>query len=87
MTLNFSVDLNYHNVVRCFWIYEDRWPTSWWMQFSVLLKRGLKERSHESFSGLRIFMVMSVSLLSGLLWWHSRVAHLQDQVKQNKPWY
>ncbi|KAG7563508.1 ABC-2 type transporter [Arabidopsis suecica] len=58
----------------------NRWPTSWWMQFSVLLKRGLKERSHESFSGLRIFMVMSVSLLSGLLWWHSRVAHLQDQV-------
>lgn len=57
----------------------NRWPTSWWMQFSVLLKRGLKERSHESFSGLRIFMVMSVSLLSGLLWWHSRVAHLQDQ--------
>ena len=51
------------------------------MQFSVLLKRGLKERSHESFSGLRIFMVMSVSLLSGLLWWHSRVAHIQDQVK------
>ncbi|KAH0939737.1 hypothetical protein HID58_007198 [Brassica napus] len=50
------------------------------MQFSVLLKRGLKERSHESFSGLRIFMVMSVSLLSGLLWWHSRVAHIQDQV-------
>ena len=57
------------------------------MQFSVLLKRGLKERSHESFSGLRIFMVMSVSLLSGLLWWHSRVAHIQDQVKTNaKPW-
>lgn len=50
------------------------------MQFSVLLKRGLKERSHESFSGLRIFMVMSVSLLSGLLWWHSRVSHIQDQV-------
>ncbi|KAL0657942.1 hypothetical protein Bca4012_078527 [Brassica carinata] len=58
----------------------NRWPTSWWMQFSVLLKRGLKERSHESFSGLRIFMVMSVSILSGLLWWHSRVAHIQDQV-------
>ncbi|KAL1206196.1 ABC transporter G family member 21 [Cardamine amara subsp. amara] len=58
----------------------NRWPTSWWMQFSVILKRGLKERSHESFSGLRIFMVMSVSLLSGLLWWHSRVSHIQDQV-------
>ncbi|KFK39853.1 hypothetical protein AALP_AA3G297000 [Arabis alpina] len=58
----------------------NRWPTSWWMQFSVLLKRGLKERSHESFSGLRIFMVMSVSLLSGLLWWHSRAYHIQDQV-------
>ncbi|XP_010556399.1 PREDICTED: ABC transporter G family member 21-like [Tarenaya hassleriana] len=59
---------------------DTQWPTSWWVQFYVLLKRGLKERRHESFSGLRIFQVMSVSILSGLLWWHSRVSHLQDQV-------
>lgn len=59
---------------------DNQWTTSWWMQFRVLLKRGLKERKHESYSGLRIFQVMSVALLSGLLWWHSDASHLQDQV-------
>lgn len=59
---------------------ENQWITSWWLQFKVLLSRGLKERKHESFSGLRIFQVMSVSILSGLLWWHSGIFHLQDQV-------
>ncbi|XP_004297158.1 PREDICTED: ABC transporter G family member 21 [Fragaria vesca subsp. vesca] len=56
------------------------WTTSWWEQFIVLLQRGLKERKHESFSGLRIFQVMSVAILSGLCWWHSDTSHLQDQV-------
>lgn len=59
---------------------ENQWTTTWWEQFKVLLKRGLKERRHESYSGLRIFQVMSVSILSGLLWWHSDTSHLQDQV-------
>ncbi|XP_071695464.1 ABC transporter G family member 21-like [Rutidosis leptorrhynchoides] len=59
---------------------KKQWTTSWWMQFEVLLKRGLKERRHESYSRLRIFQVMSVSILSGLLWWHSNLSHLQDQV-------
>ncbi|KAA8532762.1 hypothetical protein F0562_032795 [Nyssa sinensis] len=59
---------------------ENQWTTSWWTQFNVLLKRGLKERKHESYSGLRIFQVMSVSILSGLLWWHSDTSHIQDQV-------
>ncbi|XP_035840927.1 ABC transporter G family member 21-like isoform X1 [Helianthus annuus] len=59
---------------------ENRWTTSWWTQFKVLFKRGLRERRHESYSGLRIFQVMSVSILSGLLWWHSDTSHLQDQV-------
>ncbi|KAA8529226.1 hypothetical protein F0562_033975 [Nyssa sinensis] len=59
---------------------ENQWTTSWWTQFKVLLKRGLKERKHESYSGLRIFQVMSVSILSGLLWWHSDTSHIQDQV-------
>lgn len=56
------------------------WTTSWSYQFSVLLRRGLKERRYESFTGLRIFQVVSVSILSGLLWWHSETTHLQDQV-------
>ncbi|XP_059648636.1 ABC transporter G family member 21 [Cornus florida] len=59
---------------------ENQWTTSWWMQFKVLLERGLKERKHESYSCLRIFQVMSVSILSGLLWWHSDTSHIQDQV-------
>ncbi|KAI3915191.1 hypothetical protein MKX01_035450 [Papaver californicum] len=59
---------------------EKQWNTTWWEQFKVLLERGLKERKHESYSGLRIFQVMSVSILSGLLWWHSDPSHIQDQV-------
>ncbi|KAG8366541.1 hypothetical protein BUALT_Bualt17G0090600 [Buddleja alternifolia] len=59
---------------------ENQWTNSWWLQFKVLLSRGLKERKHESYSGLRIFQVMSVSILSGLLWWHSDANHIQDQV-------
>ncbi|KAJ9140664.1 hypothetical protein P3X46_031283 [Hevea brasiliensis] len=59
---------------------EDQWTTTWWQQFRVVLRRGLQERKHESFSGLRIFQVMSVSILSGLLWWHSGTSHIQDQV-------
>ncbi|EOY02185.1 hypothetical protein QUC31_013399 [Theobroma cacao] len=59
---------------------EVRWNTTWWEQFKVLLRRGLQERKHESYSCLRIFQVMSVSILSGLLWWHSDVSHIQDQV-------
>lgn len=59
---------------------EDKWTSSRWEQFKVLLRRGLQERRHESYSGLRIFQVMSVSILSGLLWWHSDTSHIQDQV-------
>ncbi|CAK9149070.1 unnamed protein product [Ilex paraguariensis] len=59
---------------------ENQWTTSWWLQFKVLLRRGLNERRHESYSGLRIFQVMSVSFLSGLLWWHCHINHIQDQV-------
>ncbi|KAK8487023.1 hypothetical protein V6N13_096637 [Hibiscus sabdariffa] len=59
---------------------EVQWNSSWWEQFRVLLRRGVQERKHESYSGLRIFQVMSVSVLSGLLWWHSDTSHIQDQV-------
>ncbi|KAI3467159.1 hypothetical protein Pfo_023822 [Paulownia fortunei] len=59
---------------------ENQWTNSWWLQFKVLLSRGLKERKHESYSGLRIFQVMSVAIISGLLWWHSDANHIQDQV-------
>ncbi|KAL5730162.1 ABC transporter G member 9 [Ranunculus cassubicifolius] len=57
-----------------------RWSTTWWQQFSVLLERGIKERRHNSFSGLKIGQVVVVAILSGLLWWQSKISNLQDQV-------
>ncbi|XP_073042202.1 ABC transporter G family member 9-like [Primulina eburnea] len=57
-----------------------RWSTTWWEQFSVLLRRGIKERKHESFSRLKIGQVLAISILCGLLWWQSDISHLQDQV-------
>ncbi|KAL6202825.1 hypothetical protein ACLB2K_026530 [Fragaria x ananassa] len=38
-----------------------RWPTTWWQQFSVLLRRGVKERKHGSFALLKIIEVLAVS--------------------------
>ncbi|KAL0328502.1 UNVERIFIED_CONTAM: ABC transporter G family member 9 [Sesamum calycinum] len=57
-----------------------RWSNTWWDQFSVLFRRGIKERRHESFSGLKIGQVLAVAILTGLLWWQSDISHLQDQV-------
>lgn len=57
-----------------------KWATSWFQQFSVLLRRGMKERRHESFSGLKIGQVLAVSIITGLLWYKSKVFNLQDQV-------
>lgn len=58
-----------------------RWSTNWWHQFTVLLSRGLKERKHDSFSALKIGQVLVVSFLTGLLWWKSDMAHIQDEVR------
>ncbi|WOL18064.1 ABC transporter G family member 9 [Canna indica] len=55
------------------------WCTTWCEQFKVLLQRDLKERKHESFSGLKIAQVLLVALLAGFLWLHSG-GHVQDQV-------
>ncbi|KAL3612477.1 hypothetical protein D5086_003497 [Populus alba] len=57
-----------------------RWATTWWQEFSVLLIRGVKERKHDSFSGLKIGQVLVVAFLSGLLWWQSDASHIQDQM-------
>ncbi|GAB4846341.1 ABC transporter G member 9 [Ancistrocladus abbreviatus] len=56
-----------------------KWATTWYQQFSVLLRRGLKERKHQSFDGLKIGQVLVVAVISGLLWWQSDISHLQDQ--------
>lgn len=57
-----------------------RWSTTWGQQFSVLLRRGVKERKHEAFSTVKIVQVLVVAFLSGLLWWQSDITNLQDQV-------
>ncbi|PKU73648.1 ABC transporter G family member 14 [Dendrobium catenatum] len=59
---------------------EEQWTTTWFEQFTVLLRRSLKERRHEAFNKLRIFQVLSVAILGGLLWWQTPPSHLQDKV-------
>ncbi|XP_020696495.1 ABC transporter G family member 14 [Dendrobium catenatum] len=58
---------------------EEQWTTTWFEQFTVLLRRSLKERRHEAFNKLRIFQVLSVAILGGLLWWQTPPSHLQDK--------
>lgn len=78
-----SLDVNSYNYAReapaSSWKTE-QWSTSWWQQFKVLLRRGLKERRYEAFNRLRIFQVVSVAVLAGLMWWHSPISHIQDRV-------
>ncbi|KDP27016.1 hypothetical protein JCGZ_20951 [Jatropha curcas] len=54
------------------------WATTWVQQFTILFRRGIKERKHESFSGLKIGQILVVAFLSGLLWWNC--SQLQDQI-------
>lgn len=59
----------------------EQWCTSWMHQFKVLLVRGLRERRYETFNRLRIFQVISVAFLAGLLWWHTPTSHVEDRVR------
>ncbi|GJZ07074.1 ABC transporter G family member 9-like protein [Tanacetum coccineum] len=58
---------------------SDRWSTTWMQQFMILLRRGLKERRHESFEFLKIAQVVAIALLCGLLWWQCDKNRIQDQ--------
>ncbi|KAG8486498.1 hypothetical protein CXB51_019864 [Gossypium anomalum] len=58
----------------------EQWCTSWWYQFKVLLQRGVRERRYEAFNRLRIFQVISVAVLGGLLWWHTPASHISDRI-------
>ncbi|KAM7250094.1 hypothetical protein ACFE04_021977 [Oxalis oulophora] len=58
----------------------EQWCNSWWHQFVVLLQRGLRERRFEAFNRLRIFQVISVAILGGLLWWHTPTSHIADRI-------
>ncbi|BBG94733.1 ATP-binding cassette 14 [Prunus dulcis] len=39
---------------------------------------GLRERRYEAFNRLRIFQVISVATLGGLLWWRTPASHIED---------
>ncbi|KAL3718154.1 hypothetical protein ACJRO7_003309 [Eucalyptus globulus] len=60
--------------------HSDRWPTTWWQQFTILLRRGVKERKYQSFSGIKVGQVLVVAFISGLLWWQSEASNLQDKI-------
>ncbi|KAL7117782.1 hypothetical protein ACP275_03G094800 [Erythranthe tilingii] len=47
---------------------------NWNSQFSILFKRGLKERRHEYLSSLRVIQVVSTAFIVGLLWWNSNAS-------------
>ncbi|GMJ14799.1 Arabidopsis thaliana ATP-binding cassette G22, ATP-binding cassette G22 [Hibiscus trionum] len=58
------------------------WGATWLDQFSILFRRGLKERRHEYFSCMRVTQVFSTAIIMGLLWWRSDASSpkgLQDQ--------
>ncbi|XP_011077784.1 ABC transporter G family member 22 isoform X2 [Sesamum indicum] len=58
------------------------WGASWCEQYSILFRRGLKERRHDYFSWLRITQVLATATILGLLWWQSgsdNPNELQDQ--------
>uniref|UniRef100_A0A5B7B0A4 Putative ABC transporter G family member 14 n=1 Tax=Davidia involucrata TaxID=16924 RepID=A0A5B7B0A4_DAVIN len=61
-------------------VISEQWCMSWWHQFKVLLLRGLRERRYETFNRLRIFQVISVAVLGGLLWWHTPTSHIEDRI-------
>ncbi|CAD6254534.1 unnamed protein product [Miscanthus lutarioriparius] len=54
--------------------------TSWCNQFTILLRRSLKERRHETFTSLRIFQIMAPALVAGAMWWRSTPLAVQDRL-------
>ncbi|PHU08714.1 ABC transporter G family member 14 [Capsicum chinense] len=72
---SYTKDVSTRNGVKL-----EQWCTSWMHQFKVLLMRGLRERRHETFNKLRIFQVISVAFLAGLLWWHTPTSHIEDRI-------
>ncbi|KAL7164627.1 hypothetical protein ACSBR2_040510 [Camellia fascicularis] len=79
-----SLDVNNYNYTKDASprknVKSEQWCTSWWHQFKVLIMRGLRERRCEAFNKLRIFQVISVAILGGLLWWHTPTSHIEDRI-------
>ncbi|KAK6937092.1 ABC transporter family G domain [Dillenia turbinata] len=80
----YNVDANNYNCKKDVSVRNEikfeQWCTTWWHQFRVLLQRGLRERRFDAFNKLRIFQVISVALLGGLLWWQTPTSHLEDRI-------
>ncbi|KAK6158566.1 hypothetical protein DH2020_005880 [Rehmannia glutinosa] len=78
-----SSDVSIHNHTKetsiRYDVKSEKWCTTWWYQFKILLLRGLRERRFEAFNRLRIFQVLSVAILGGLLWWHTPSSHIDDR--------
>jgi hypothetical protein len=55
------------------------YATGWCGQFTVLLRRGLKERRHEAFTPLRLFQILAPAVVAGAMWWRSSPAAAQDR--------
>ncbi|KAL3830292.1 hypothetical protein ACJIZ3_019094 [Penstemon smallii] len=62
-----------------YYVYTNSFST-WYNEFSILLQRNLKERKHETFNSLRVFQVITASLLAGFMWWHSDYKDVQDHL-------
>uniref|UniRef100_A0A0E0MD40 ABC transporter domain-containing protein n=1 Tax=Oryza punctata TaxID=4537 RepID=A0A0E0MD40_ORYPU len=54
--------------------------TSWSNQFTILLRRSLKERRHETFTSLRLFQIIAPALVAGAMWWRSSPAAVDDRM-------
>ncbi|TKY59311.1 ABC transporter G family member 14 [Spatholobus suberectus] len=54
--------------------------TTWRQQFTILLRRGFKERKYEQFSVYKICHVLAISFFAGFLWWQSGVDQMQGRV-------
>ncbi|XP_059631626.1 ABC transporter G family member 22-like [Cornus florida] len=66
------------------WLNSRDLGATWWEQFSILFRRGLKERRHEYLSSVRVTQVISTAIIVGLLWWHSDALspkQLHDQAR------
>ncbi|KAG8088844.1 hypothetical protein GUJ93_ZPchr0011g28178 [Zizania palustris] len=54
--------------------------TSWTNQFTILLRRSLKERRHETFTSLRLFQIIAPALVAGAMWWRSSPVEVDDRL-------
>ncbi|GJS95120.1 ABC transporter G family member 22 [Tanacetum coccineum] len=79
LTVRSSVDQEFKSSAQS--VKRD-WGTSWTKQYSILFRRGLKERKHDYFSWLRIIQIVATAIILGLLWWRSNVHSPKDLQNQ-----